>query len=193
MERKKVRAWLERLSNQWKAQEESLHLTPKSLSPSSSSSTTRPWRLHSASAFAAIWDNDDLIRRLISFIMESQGSTTPNANMIPAITKEEKDETVANTLTQENFERHLAAMAAAAAAAAAHGSTTGSSRSSSSFLIKDILFPRSKVRVPFQTHFCTKCDNFSLGWWDDRRSNKWRPNWSQNDLNQQYFQSRNDS
>ena len=66
-------------------------------------------------------------------------------------TKEEKDENVANanTLTQENFERHLAAMAAAAAAAAAHGSTTGSSRSSSSFLIKDILFPRSKVRLFF--------------------------------------------
>ena len=68
--------------------------------------------------------------------------------MISDFTKEEKDENVANanTLTQENFERHLAAMAAAAAAAAAaHGSTTGSSRSSSSFLIKDILFPRSKV------------------------------------------------
>ena len=79
--------------------------------------------------------------------MESQGSTTPNANMMSDFTKEEKDENVvnANTLTQENFERHLAAMAAAAAAAAAHGSTTGSSRSSSSFLIKDILFPRSKV------------------------------------------------
>ena len=95
--------------------------------------------------------------------MESQGSTTPGAgNMIPAITKEEKDETVANTLTHENFERHLAAMAAAAAAAAAHGSTTGSSRSSSSFLIKDILFPRSKVSHFFRDIFCTKSDHFSL-------------------------------
>ena len=70
--------------------------------------------------------------------MEPHGATTPAmlAN---------KDDLKEDTLTKENFERHLAAVAAAAAAAAAHGSTTGSPRPNSSFLIKDILFPRSKV------------------------------------------------
>ena len=76
--------------------------------------------------------------------MESQGSTSTChqlSEMATSVAKEDKEE----SLTKENFERHLAAVAAAAAAAAAHGSTTGSSRSNSSFLIKDILFPRSKV------------------------------------------------
>ena len=45
----------------------------------------------------------------------------------------------------------------------------------------------------FLVKFLTKFDLFSTDWWNHRRSNKWRPNWSQNDLNQQYFQSRNDS
>ena len=71
--------------------------------------------------------------------MEPQGATTTAmlAN---------KDDLKEDTLTKENFERHLAAVAAAAAAAhAAHGSTTGSPWPNSSFLIKDILFPRLKV------------------------------------------------
>ena len=77
--------------------------------------------------------------------MESQGSTSTCHQLSEMATSVAKDQDKEESLTKENFERHLAAVAAAAAAAAAHGSTTGSSRSNSSFLIKDILFPRSKV------------------------------------------------
>ena len=74
--------------------------------------------------------------------MEPQGVTTATTTSAMLANKDDLKE---DTLTKENFERHLAAVAAAAAAAAAHGSTTGSPRPNSSFLIKDILFPRSKV------------------------------------------------